>query len=93
MIHQWFMQFGAIEFALAVLGFIGARVCARRHPAKDSEDKGGQAVETLFFGGAAAVVLVVALFLVFFGVSATYVGWVGMALLGIALGLLESIGD
>jgi len=87
------MQFGGIALALAVLGFIGARVCARRHPAKDSEDKGSQAVETLFFGGAAALVLVVALGLVFCGVSATYTGWAGMALLGIAVGLLESTSD
>jgi Kef-type K+ transport system membrane component KefB len=93
MIHQWFMHFGGIAILLAIVGCIGARLIARRHPAQTGEDKGGQAIETIFFAVVTAIVFIVAVVLLFIGVSATYVGWVGMLLAGITLGLIEGFGD
>jgi hypothetical protein len=87
MIHQWFTHFGGIAILLFVVGFVIARACSNRHPAQTGEDKTGLAVETIFFGVVAAIVLVIALVLVCVGVSATYVGWVGIALLGITFGV------
>jgi len=90
MIHEWFTHFGAIAILLAVVSFIAVRAITKRHPAKNSDDRQGNAVGTLFIGAIALVILGVALVLVLFGISGTYVGWVGMVFLGAAFALLSS---
>lgn len=88
MLHQWFMDFGAI----AAVCFVAALVITRflnRKPASGSDDKQAKAMGFFFFAIVAAIVLGISFLLVLFGVTATIPGWIGCALAGIAAGLLK----
>ncbi|HEY9774321.1 MAG TPA: hypothetical protein V6C81_11020 [Planktothrix sp.] len=89
MIHQWFMHFGGIAILIAAVAFFGTRRLAnpRRQSGSSSDNKQGAAVAACIFGLIGCLILVAALFCVFFGVSGTIPGWIGVGLLAGAGGL------
>lgn len=90
MIHEWFMNFGGLAMLFAVLAFVVTKAFTKRHPSQNADDRQGLAMLTFFVGIVGIAVLVISFFLVCLGITATIPGWIGVALLGAAFGLLTS---
>jgi hypothetical protein len=90
MIHEWFMHFGLVALLLFLGSLFATRFVANRHPSRGSDDKQAAAFGTLGIGACGVVVLVIAGALVLFGASGTITGWVGVTLIGIAIGVSKN---
>ena len=88
--HEWFMHFGGIAFALAIAGFFVTRLLVNRHPSRNSDDRQGAAWGTIALGAIGALVLVIALVQVLLGFAGTVMGWIGFALIGMAVGISKN---